>query len=208
MSADVEDFEYTPRPEFEGNFTVFNEPNEVGIYSAIFMSLLPLGGASGCQRHCVFMLSIHTSVCLFAFSFLWCLWYALTDFYQTFVNNLSWHKDGLVSFWVQKIKGQGHIMTSCAKNTIFGVRFCNISRIHCCFFSKLLRLATKMNWFSFWVKGQRSREEQAGAYRARRFALVYNHVVIILQFWLDICINFYFYFLAPCGFRGPCVLSL
>jgi len=29
MSADVEDFEYTPRPEFEGNFTVFNEPDEV-----------------------------------------------------------------------------------------------------------------------------------------------------------------------------------
>jgi hypothetical protein len=29
MSADIEDFEYTPRPEFEGQFTVFNEPNEV-----------------------------------------------------------------------------------------------------------------------------------------------------------------------------------
>jgi len=29
MSADVEDFEYTPRPEFEGNFTVYNEPDEV-----------------------------------------------------------------------------------------------------------------------------------------------------------------------------------
>jgi len=29
MSADVEDFEYTPRPEFEGNFAVFNEPDEV-----------------------------------------------------------------------------------------------------------------------------------------------------------------------------------
>jgi len=28
MSADVEDFEYTPRPEFEGIFTVFNEPDE------------------------------------------------------------------------------------------------------------------------------------------------------------------------------------
>ena len=31
MSADVEDFEYTPRPEFEGNFAVFNEPDEVQI---------------------------------------------------------------------------------------------------------------------------------------------------------------------------------
>ena len=29
MSADVEDFEYTPRPEFEGPFIVYNEPDEV-----------------------------------------------------------------------------------------------------------------------------------------------------------------------------------
>lgn len=29
VSQDVEDFEYTPRPEFEGPFTVFNEPDEV-----------------------------------------------------------------------------------------------------------------------------------------------------------------------------------
>ena len=28
ISDDVEDFEYTPRPEFEGPFIVFNEPNE------------------------------------------------------------------------------------------------------------------------------------------------------------------------------------
>lgn len=31
MSADVEDFEYTPRPEFEGPFTVYNELDEVYI---------------------------------------------------------------------------------------------------------------------------------------------------------------------------------
>ena len=30
MSEDVEDFEFTPKPEFEGKFTVFNEPDEVG----------------------------------------------------------------------------------------------------------------------------------------------------------------------------------
>lgn len=29
VSADVENFEYTPKPEFEGYFTVFNEPDEV-----------------------------------------------------------------------------------------------------------------------------------------------------------------------------------
>ena len=30
ISADVDDFEYTPKPEFEGNFVVFNEENELG----------------------------------------------------------------------------------------------------------------------------------------------------------------------------------
>jgi hypothetical protein len=28
IGADVEDFEYTPKPEYEGPFTVFNEPDE------------------------------------------------------------------------------------------------------------------------------------------------------------------------------------
>ncbi|KAH3704632.1 hypothetical protein DPMN_079691 [Dreissena polymorpha] len=30
ISQDIEDFEYTPRPEFPGPFTIFNEPDEVG----------------------------------------------------------------------------------------------------------------------------------------------------------------------------------
>ena len=34
MSSDIEDFEYTPRPEFEGFFSVYNEPNEVIINEA------------------------------------------------------------------------------------------------------------------------------------------------------------------------------
>ena len=29
VGGDVEDFEYTPKPEYEGPFRVFNEPNEV-----------------------------------------------------------------------------------------------------------------------------------------------------------------------------------
>ena len=29
IGADVEDFEYTPKPEYEGPFTVLNEPDEV-----------------------------------------------------------------------------------------------------------------------------------------------------------------------------------
>lgn len=36
VSADIEDFEYTPKPEFEGPFTVFNEPNEVSLIQRFF----------------------------------------------------------------------------------------------------------------------------------------------------------------------------
>lgn len=32
IGADVEDFEYTPKPEYEGPFTIFNEPDEVRIF--------------------------------------------------------------------------------------------------------------------------------------------------------------------------------
>ena len=31
IGADVEDFEYTPKPEYEGPFTIINEPDEVDI---------------------------------------------------------------------------------------------------------------------------------------------------------------------------------
>jgi DNA polymerase epsilon subunit 1 len=34
VSEDIEDFEYTPKPEYEGPFVIFNEENEV--YLAIF----------------------------------------------------------------------------------------------------------------------------------------------------------------------------
>jgi DNA polymerase epsilon subunit 1 len=29
VSEDIEDFEYTPKPEYEGPFVIFNEPDEV-----------------------------------------------------------------------------------------------------------------------------------------------------------------------------------
>lgn len=32
VSEDIEDFEYTPKPEYEGQFTVINEPDEVGAF--------------------------------------------------------------------------------------------------------------------------------------------------------------------------------
>ena len=36
VSADVEDFEYTPRPEFEGPFIVYNEPDEVIVMNIMY----------------------------------------------------------------------------------------------------------------------------------------------------------------------------
>lgn len=33
VAEDVEDFEYTPKPEFEGSFEVLNLANEVGFYN-------------------------------------------------------------------------------------------------------------------------------------------------------------------------------
>ncbi|XP_076247642.1 DNA polymerase epsilon catalytic subunit 1 [Calliopsis andreniformis] len=36
ISSDIEDFEYTPKPEFEGFFTVFNEPNEKATIKRFF----------------------------------------------------------------------------------------------------------------------------------------------------------------------------
>ncbi len=45
VSEDIEDFEYTPKDEYEGEFTVFNEPDEVGLlpcvsYPSLMCSLL------------------------------------------------------------------------------------------------------------------------------------------------------------------------
>jgi DNA polymerase epsilon subunit 1 len=38
VSEDIEDFEYTPTTEYQGDFTVFNEPDEVGHHSNELMS--------------------------------------------------------------------------------------------------------------------------------------------------------------------------
>ena len=37
IAQEIEDFEYTPRPEFEGPFIVFNEENEVRTTPTIFI---------------------------------------------------------------------------------------------------------------------------------------------------------------------------
>lgn len=40
ISAEVEDFEYTPKPEFEGQFIVFNEPSEMAVLQKFFDHIL------------------------------------------------------------------------------------------------------------------------------------------------------------------------
>ncbi len=37
MGTDVEDFEYTPKPEYEGPFIVLNEPDEVLVYMHVLV---------------------------------------------------------------------------------------------------------------------------------------------------------------------------
>ena len=36
ISSDIEDFEYTPKPELEGLFTVYNEPTEKSLLNKFF----------------------------------------------------------------------------------------------------------------------------------------------------------------------------
>jgi len=40
ISAEIEDFEYTPKPEYEGVFTVFNEPDEMSLLQRFFDHIL------------------------------------------------------------------------------------------------------------------------------------------------------------------------
>ncbi|CAG9565610.1 unnamed protein product [Danaus chrysippus] len=42
ISTDVEDFEYTPKPEFEGQFIVFNEPNELALLQKFFDHIMDI----------------------------------------------------------------------------------------------------------------------------------------------------------------------
>ncbi|KAJ8316129.1 hypothetical protein KUTeg_006143 [Tegillarca granosa] len=42
ISKDVEDFEYTPRPEFQGPFIVFNEPDEISTIQRFFDHIIDI----------------------------------------------------------------------------------------------------------------------------------------------------------------------
>jgi DNA polymerase epsilon subunit 1 len=44
VGGDITDFEYTPKPEFEGPFTVINMPDEVSLLRAWFSHMREVGG--------------------------------------------------------------------------------------------------------------------------------------------------------------------
>jgi len=81
-------------------------------------------------------------------------------FHQIFVSIASWDKDGLIRFYGQKVKGQGHSMIKYTKKAIFGVCFPDISDVHWWIFSKLLPLqyfGSEMNWLGCGVKRSKVR---------------------------------------------------
>jgi len=57
VGADISDFEYTPKPEYEGPFTVINTPDEVSLLRAWFQHMRQVGrrlldggaGVAGCS---------------------------------------------------------------------------------------------------------------------------------------------------------------
>lgn len=44
VGADISDFEFTPKPEFEGPFTIFNEPDEEALLKRFFSHMQQVGG--------------------------------------------------------------------------------------------------------------------------------------------------------------------
>jgi hypothetical protein len=43
VGADIDNFEYTPKPEYEGPFTVFNEPDELSLLRRFFDHMNKVG---------------------------------------------------------------------------------------------------------------------------------------------------------------------
>lgn len=48
VGADISDFEYTPKPEYEGPFTVINTPDEVSLLRAWFQHMRQVSAALWC----------------------------------------------------------------------------------------------------------------------------------------------------------------
>jgi len=49
----------------------------------------------------------------------------LTHFRQTYINDALWDRDEHVTFWGQKVKGQGHVGIQHAGNSTFWAYFIN-----------------------------------------------------------------------------------
>ena len=65
ISSDVEDFEYTPRPEFEGPFIVINEPDEVCNHKLDCFALFDVFSYhNGFVIYVVFMTMMAVTFCL------------------------------------------------------------------------------------------------------------------------------------------------
>lgn len=43
VAEDIQDFEYTPKPEYEGPFIVYNEPDEKGLIQRFFQHIRSVG---------------------------------------------------------------------------------------------------------------------------------------------------------------------
>jgi hypothetical protein len=50
VGADISDFEYTPKPEYEGPFTVINTPDEVSLLKAWFQHMRQVGSHGPVRR--------------------------------------------------------------------------------------------------------------------------------------------------------------
>ena len=89
VSQEVEDFEYTPRPEFEGPFIVFNMPDEVGFYlNNIHWKLITV----------LKLLEITTTIYSFVFTVTIFSWLRFSEFAE--VLFISFTTGGVVfNFW-------------------------------------------------------------------------------------------------------------
>lgn len=60
ISQDVEDFEYTPKPEFEGFFTIFNEVDESALLQRFFDHVMEVSAKTSVLIHwCNTLLKIY-----------------------------------------------------------------------------------------------------------------------------------------------------
>jgi len=60
VTEDIGDFEYTPKPEYEGNFTIFNEKDEVALLHRFFEHMRECRPNVYCTYNGVFLCQSYT----------------------------------------------------------------------------------------------------------------------------------------------------